>query len=796
MSQRKPIIASNPKPLESYMEMFSLIFEYVEEFEKTIEELVKKDKFDSLEFSSKEEQDINFKHYILVSYFNDFFGFKDRDLTYSLSLKKNIINYIYHYFFDDFVLLLLVKNNQIEALIKTFRASLSRNLLLIHYQLPLNANSINLASTLNESINDLHVSQWVANNEKLQKLSVKIFNKYYNLSDIHNNIKSLNLSRYILTDLKSSFTHLKSVIDKNENFRLKYNQLDFKGKSISEIEDTLNALEKEIDESKDSSLVYEGREETEYNRLWEYEKKLTSLFLKVDDTYSWYLINADSSELEAFIGSKGSGDGQHCGTPSQGESCLLSLRSLNEKGQFILHATCASHRVESDNGDFIYQLTEMRSRRNQPIKPELWPYMYALYTDERIVSEGSASYAKDRSFSFNWFNDLPDFFKYTEKEKILYKKMYNEIINNKPFINDFNKAMSEYCLLIMTKNYAINIIEQTDFFSFLSREIIQEILRFYDIKDGSIYLEKYIQFSNVKNLLKGENSDFILQRIIVQKFDEESVSFKVVKKLKSKLKKKKLGKNQLLKVINKYVQIERGIIVLTIEDEHTFRHYMDLEGSGLEWYLKVLEDPFYKADDYIDSNFPEMIYPENHQRESDVNLKEVLEYLKTFEERTHIQVYSPIEEDYNKTEMILSMDEHFYENIISTRRQLKGDFGDFADNIFEAIMTAYRDTCRSSTEAGIQKAILEGIDGIEIEGYNSGNAICEFSNSDTAGIIDVIFRLDEHNIENIMENDFELEELDSKLNKRHEIDIFHYGYEFDFDQFTELLHDQLYENFA
>lgn len=815
----KNLIQSNPKPLEEYSKMFNLIYEVADEFEKTIIEYEDIIKSDNIPIDINDEAYIK-THLKKYAYEESLQSFNNIYYDKSGSLSHELRHYVDAILLQNNVLSFLEKNNQIEQIVKMLRAMIARNLYLVCHNISTDTRS--LPEWLERKVTLEESQYWISKSPKLKSLLEKLYNRYIIVNGVHPNLVTLNLLKPFKDDVFPRFIHMKSVLDNNPNFVRVFNQIDFSNLRVSEFEDVLDELERKVEESKDSSLVYEGEEEKEYQKLLKRESDYTSLYMKVDDEYSWYLIDAPRSEMEAFLGSKGSGSGTHCGVPSDGENCMFSLRSINEKGQFVLHATCSAHYYETDNGGKIYCLVQMRSRRNHAIPPKLWPYMYALYASDEIVSEASPSYSSHSSFLSDWFNELPSDFKYSEKEEAVFKKMHNEIISKKPYLKHFKKAIYNMAKKGIIYKYVDHVMfGDFNMRYYISYRLIRSISEFYNIENyltelstltnGSTFFElefsKFIDNNDIMNLLTKSDSNFLTSNFI-KDFEESLVyvgddikknlqSIKsIIEKIKTKIKSKKMSKKHLVKVLDEIVEIGDDVVVLKFESVESFnsvtRNTFDYD-SALKWVIRKASDSFDDASQYVDDNVDLRVFPENHRNEHDTNLKEVLEYLQSFEERTGLQVYSPIENEYNQTEMILTMDEFFYYKIIAIDKE------DFYETLDDCITRAYRDQMTSSCESAISESCYNALDGHIVYSEDSENEIMEFETNWNDGTINIILRINDNNIEDIVGDDeFEIRINglpNLKKSRSREFENIDYYAEFNFESFTDYLHENLWSEF-
>lgn len=792
----KNLIQSNPKPLEEYSKMFNLVYEVADEIQNLVEKEMGNRELSKNLLIHAYEQTLQVVGHI-------FYG--QNTVEKNPRLSEELKYFIETKFLNDFILSIFTKNNQIEQIIKIMRVMISRNIYLVAYSIDTDAKST--PEWLEKKILEEDNQHWVSKSSKLKSLLDKLYTRYFHIDHVSPNLKVLNLLKAFRNDVIPRFVHIKSVLNNNPKFIKDFNELDFIGLRVSEFKDVLDELERKIEESKDSSLVYEGKEEEQYQKLLQRESKVTSLYMKVDDEYSWYLIKAPQSAMEAFLGSKGSGTGTHCGTPSSQESCLFSLRSLNEKGQFILHATCSAHEYDADDQGKLYCLVEMRTRRNHAIPPKLWPYMYALYTSDEIVSETSPSYSSENSFLSDWFHDLPDFFKYSEKEKTMFKKMHNEIVTKKPYLKSFKKAVFNLAPEKIIYKY-VDYVMFNDFKmrEYIANKLIEEMGKFFNIEHQLSKLSKFIDINllvsidDIKILILTKDSNEFVKTITddfykfsQNKLEGEEIS-SITEKIKSKIKSKKMSKKHLVKIMENILEISDKVAVLKLDSMESLKSVSKntFNDDMLEWVISKASDAYNEASQYVDDNVDLRIFPENHKQEHDTNLKEILDYLQLFEERTNLQVYSPIVEEYSQTEMILTIDEFLFEKLRDRNKE------GFYETLDDCLSRAYRDQMTSSCESVINESCFKALDGHICYSEDSENEILEFKANWNDGSVEVILRMDDSNIEDITgddENDIFINGLPKlKPSKDRDFNIDYYA-EFNFENFIELLHDDLWDEF-
>lgn len=506
--KENPIVQSNPKSVEDYLSMFNIFRNMLKEIDEFMIELKKNEEKDSYNFYLDQARFIISKAFN-VNHTEDIGGLFDLEngefgvaefnsvKPFDYQLKKNIVNYI------D----LLKKNDRVDSVLKWYRAVISYALYHYYFSTPAfeldskrNKFYGHISNLLNSNLHKLkkHIDEYEKLSEKkelyevIEALATEKLepDEYEEDSYLNGEFELDKFNEEILTQFHANLTgedtgnirfsyvvksilgHFLDLYNSNNNRYSQINKITWSGKSPAEIIAMFKIIE--LGNALSSNVIeYTGKNEKEYNELWEDAFKITKEYLKINDNLAWYLVNTNSSEFEAFIGTQGSGSGSHCGRDPDAD-VLFSLRETNKNGQFILHGTVACKRymvgnkcsVERLRGEYVYEPIQLKYRRNQAIPPQFWKAMMDLFETENFVYQDDLKdgYGSSNDFNIFWligFQDsgeekLKHKFILNDHDKTYFKKRFNDFLKLKPYWKNFEGVRKFFDIM---SSYMIDFIK-------------------------------------------------------------------------------------------------------------------------------------------------------------------------------------------------------------------------------------------------------------------------------------------------------------------------------------------------
>lgn len=223
----------------------------------------------------------------------------------------------------------------------------------------------------------------------------------------------------------SVLQHFVDLYNSDKNLWRAIGEYSMGNKTPSKINFDLSMLEGEIRGRKDFSVH-------------EYERKLadaenTLEYLKIDDKYTWYIVESNSCRFEAYLN-------QHCGTDSSAD-VLFSLRSKDKQGYFDSHVTISASIVKIDKNKFgtpaVFVVKQVKGKGNTKPNERYWPAIIQLFKEDEFGWQQTGSYRPESDFHIS---DLSEF----EEKKFLKIKPWW----NKPFL-----ALKHYGLLKDSKAF-------------------------------------------------------------------------------------------------------------------------------------------------------------------------------------------------------------------------------------------------------------------------------------------------------------------------------------------------------
>jgi hypothetical protein len=172
--------------------------------------------------------------------------------------------------------------------------------------------------------------------------------------------------------------------------------------------------------------------------LQEYERKLeraesTEEYLKIDNKYTWYIIESNQCDFESLINN-------HCGADRDAD-VLFSLRSKTPDGYWDSHVTISASIKAVDKEKFgtpaVFIVLQVKGKKNSTPSERYWPAIVELFLQDEFGWEGRGSYRPEVDFHID---DLE------EKEKAKFLKI-------KPWWNDVFEALKHYDLFKEEKNF-------------------------------------------------------------------------------------------------------------------------------------------------------------------------------------------------------------------------------------------------------------------------------------------------------------------------------------------------------
>lgn len=400
---KKPVLrkTSNPKPVEEYLKMFEKLKKYAIGF---------------MEYTINLNEDYN--------------------LGGMLTYYKN--NQAFIEVID--IALRFIKNDRIESYLKFMRAKMCQNWL----------NELKADRVLKPEVK-LHYPE-------LEDYCKKEIQSYLSKTE-KTEAETRSADTLRVGTHATDLLHFVDLIKSDKNKYKKINDYSWINKTPSKIIYDLSVIMDEIDSGKHSvgEIIYTGNDKAQYEQLLEKEKKITQHYLKIDDDLDWYVLETNSSPLEAFIGTKGSGNGNHCGT-DQSTDVLFSLRTKNSLGQFVLCVTCACkiHMLpEGSDPCAVFEVVQIKTRRNMPPPPKYWMAILKLYAEEEFGWQSNKeTYKNENNFKISWLRGLQnnideyelEHFELDDKEQTKFRSVYQKFIKLKPWWDNEIKAMIHFGL--------------------------------------------------------------------------------------------------------------------------------------------------------------------------------------------------------------------------------------------------------------------------------------------------------------------------------------------------------------
>jgi hypothetical protein len=196
--------------------------------------------------------------------------------------------------------------------------------------------------------------------------------------------------QWILTQL----IHFIDLYNSDKNFWRVIGEYSWANKTFSKINSDLSSLEEELRGRKDFSIK-------------EYERKLadaenTLEYLKIDDKYTWYIVESNSCRFEAYLN-------QHCGTDSSAD-VLFSLRSKDKQGYFDSHVTISASIAKIDKNKFgipaVFVVKQVKGKGNTKPNERYWSAIIQLFKEDEFGWQQIGSYRPESDFHIS---DLSEF---------------------------------------------------------------------------------------------------------------------------------------------------------------------------------------------------------------------------------------------------------------------------------------------------------------------------------------------------------------------------------------------------
>jgi hypothetical protein len=541
------LIMSNPKSEEEYFKIFKSIISIAKSIDEKLEEKKKGLYFDAF-YRSESNKDAQTP----TAFFLHSFGIMGIGPEY-ISLEK--IVHLKLLKFTSTVVSDFPKNNQIENMLKWRRAMLSYSIVNMNGKFKLRRkigilkkDKKKLKDKLAEDKIDLFGESRNSTKKRLENVYSTL--RAYELTarvveiiieeikplidkhkkyvyefmlllgetwDIHDLLSEIHSG---IVDYSSGFDsyyqdlkHSMDVYKRNRNKYKKLVDVSWSNKYPADIVKELKEIEEELSRGVDGDeIVYLKRDKETYEKLLreDEENESVSLFLRIEDNLNWYLIDANSSDMESFIGTQGSGRGTHCGSDSS-STVMFSLRSKNSLDQYVLHATVsAKEYIDQNNGRTIYEIIQTKGRRNQPVAPKYWSSIIRLFSDKLIGWQSDKDVHQEiNNFDIEWLSEENLNHNTVDKSlKPLLLKLYKEFKKAKPLWSTPTKAKNFY-----------GVGQIKEFIRYL--ENLNGVITVFDDDINIEYSNFYDLIENIKNIPRGKEWNDLYDTLI--EFDDVSV---------------------------------------------------------------------------------------------------------------------------------------------------------------------------------------------------------------------------------------------------------------------------------
>lgn len=225
--------------------------------------------------------------------------------------------------------------------------------------------------------------------------------------------------------LLASLKHFIDLYNSDKTLYKKINDYSWTNKSVFKVSVDLTEIELELRDSKKFAKA-------------EYERRLldaepTKEYLKIDDKYTWYIIESNRCRFEAYLN-------DHCGTDSSAD-VLFSLRSKNPEGFFNSHVTISAKIEKVDKKKFstpaVFVVGQVKGKANDKPNERYWDAIVKLFLEDEFGWQVRGAYRADSDFHIS---DLDD------KEK-------NKFLKIKPWWDNVLEALIHYDKLKDTKAF-------------------------------------------------------------------------------------------------------------------------------------------------------------------------------------------------------------------------------------------------------------------------------------------------------------------------------------------------------
>ena len=290
----------------------------------------------------------------------------------------------------------LSKNDRIESFLKYYRACLCQRVL-VHYE--------------------------GTDADEFKKYCQKEVDSYKQKTEMLPN-ETLP-DTFEMKHILSTLQHYVDLYNSDKNFWRSINNYSWANKSPSKIYYDLSMIQEELSGRKQFSIK-------EYERQFS-RAESSEEYLKIDDKYTWYIIESNSCPFEAYLN-------EHCGTDRSAD-VLFSLRSKDKQGYFDSHVTISASIKSIDKEKFgtpaVFIVKQVKGKGNDTPNVRYWPAIVKLFLENEFGWQEQGSYRPEADFHIS---DLDD----KDKEKFL---------KVKPWWDDIFKALHHYELFKDEKHF-------------------------------------------------------------------------------------------------------------------------------------------------------------------------------------------------------------------------------------------------------------------------------------------------------------------------------------------------------